>query len=93
MERKGGKKGARFAEEQACIWHSAKPPVRRGVEGGEGGDDLLGFEGDGDDLAYEAEDVAFVVFVVGSLVMPERGSVETRYWSMTHSKAERLPRR
>jgi hypothetical protein len=27
------------------------------VEGGEGGDDALGFEGDGDDLADEAEDV------------------------------------
>jgi hypothetical protein len=67
------------------------------VEGGEGGDDLLGFEGDGDDQADEAEDVAFVVFAVGSLVMPERGSVETRYWSGswfgTHSRAERLPRR
>jgi hypothetical protein len=35
------------------------------VEGGEGGDDLLGFEGDGDDLADEAEEVAFVVFAVG----------------------------
>jgi hypothetical protein len=33
------------------------------VEGGEGGDDLLGFEGDGDDLADEAEDVAFVLWV------------------------------
>jgi hypothetical protein len=35
------------------------------VEGWESGDDLLGFEGDGDDLADEAEDVAFVVFAVG----------------------------
>src|SRR5665213_681992 len=30
---------------------------------------------------------------LGSLTMPERASVETRYWSMTHSRAERLPRR
>jgi hypothetical protein len=35
------------------------------VEGGEGGDDFLGFEGDGDDLADEAEDVAFVFVAVG----------------------------
>ena len=35
------------------------------VEGGEGGDDLLGFEGDGDDLADEAEVVAFVVLAIG----------------------------
>lgn len=48
------------------------------LQGGQAGDDVLGSEGDGDDLADEAE---------------ERGSVETRYWSMTHSRAERLPRR
>jgi len=30
---------------------------------------------------------------LGSMTMPERGSVETRYWSMTHLRAERLPRR
>ena len=30
---------------------------------------------------------------LGSLVMPLRLSVETWYWSMTHSRAERLPRR
>ena len=35
------------------------------VEGGEGGDDLLGFEGDGDDLTDEAKDIAFVVCTVG----------------------------
>ena len=35
------------------------------AEGGEGGDELLGFEGDGDDLADEAEDVAFGVRVFG----------------------------
>ena len=35
------------------------------IEGGQGGDDLLGFEGDGDDLADEAEDVLRVVFAVG----------------------------
>jgi len=28
---------------------------------------------------------------LGSLTMPERASVETRYWSITHSRAERLP--
>ncbi len=54
---------------------------------------LLGFEGGGDDLADEAEDVALSSSRLGSLVMPEQGSVETRYWSMTHSRAERLPRR
>ncbi len=63
------------------------------VEGGEGGDDLLGFEGDGDDLADEAEDIVGSSSRLGSLTMPERGSVETRYWSITHSRAERLPRR
>jgi hypothetical protein len=31
----------------------------------EGGDDLLGFEGDGDDLADEAEDLALVILAVG----------------------------
>jgi hypothetical protein len=35
------------------------------VERGEGGDELLGFEGDGDDLADEAEDVLGVVGAVG----------------------------
>ena len=35
------------------------------VEGREGGDELLGFEGDGDDLADEAEDVFGVVGAVG----------------------------
>ncbi len=30
---------------------------------------------------------------LGSLVMPLRLSVLTRYWSMTHSRAERLQRR
>ena len=45
-----------------------------------------------DDLADEAEDVFGVVFAVGLLVMAERGSVVTRYWSMTYSRAERLPR-
>ncbi len=40
-------------------------PLRGEVEGWERGDDLLGFEGDGDDLADEAEDVAFIVFAVG----------------------------
>ena len=39
--------------------------LRRKIEGGEGGDDLLGFEGDGDDLADEAEDVFGVVGAVG----------------------------
>ena len=39
--------------------------LRRKIEGGEGGDDLLGFEGDGDDLADEAEDVFGVVGTVG----------------------------
>ena len=29
----------------------------------------------------------------GSLMMPLRLSVLTRYWSITHSKAERVPRR
>ena len=37
------------------------------VEGGEDGDDVLGFEGDGDDLADEAEDVAVIVFAVDRL--------------------------
>ena len=35
------------------------------IERGEGGDGLLGFEGDGDDLADEAEDVFGSVFAVG----------------------------
>ena len=35
------------------------------VEGGEAGDEVLGFEGDGDDLAEEAEDVLGVAFAVG----------------------------
>lgn len=35
------------------------------VEGGEGGDELLSFEGDGDDLAYQAEDIFGVVWAVG----------------------------
>jgi len=30
---------------------------------------------------------------LGSEVMPERGSVVIWYWSMIHSRAERLPRR
>ena len=30
---------------------------------------------------------------LGSLTMPLRLSVLTRYWSITHSRAERLPRR
>ena len=63
------------------------------VEGWEGGDDLLGFEGDGDDLADEAEDVAFIVGAVGVVGDAGAGAVEARDWSMTHSRAERLPRR
>jgi len=35
------------------------------IEGGQGGDDLLGFERDGDELADEAEDILRVVFAVG----------------------------
>ena len=35
------------------------------VEGGQGGDELLGLEGDGDDLGDEAEDVALVAGAVG----------------------------
>ena len=38
---------------------------KRKIEEREGGDDLLGFEGDGDDLADEAEDVFGVVGTVG----------------------------
>jgi len=37
----------------------------RRVEGGEGGDDLPGFEGGGDDLADEVEDVFGIVGTVG----------------------------
>ena len=40
-------------------------PALGEVEGGEGGDDFLGFEGDGDDLSDEAEDVVVVVGAVG----------------------------
>ena len=39
------------------------PALRGEVEGWEGGDDLLGFEGDGDDLGEEAEDVLGVGLV------------------------------
>ena len=35
------------------------------IEGGKGCDDLLGFEGDGDDLADQAEDVLRIFFAVG----------------------------
>jgi hypothetical protein len=46
-----------------------------------------------DDLAEEADDVFGGVGAVGSLVMPLRLSVLTWYWSITHSRAERLPKR
>jgi hypothetical protein len=63
------------------------------IQGWKPGDDLLGFQQDGDDMADEAEDVFGSPPRLGSLTMPERASVETRYWSTTHSRAERLPRR
>ena len=63
------------------------------VEGGEGGDDLLGFEGDGDDLADEAEDVAFVVFAVGVVGDAGAGVGGGAVWVDEPSRAERLPRR
>jgi hypothetical protein len=40
-------------------------PLAAEVQRGEGGDNLLGFEGDGDDLLDEAEDVGGVVGAVG----------------------------
>jgi hypothetical protein len=67
------------------------------VQGREGGDDLLGFEGDGDDLADEAEDVAIVVGAVGVVdyAGTGNGGDSVLCWSLmgTHSRAERLPRR
>jgi hypothetical protein len=65
MERRGRKGSAEAAGEQ--VFSGILRDHRSGgeVEGGEGGDDLLGFEGDGNDLADEAEDVAFVIFAVG----------------------------
>lgn len=39
--------------------------LRSQIKAREAGDDLLGFEEDGDDLANEAEDVFGVVLVVG----------------------------
>ena len=60
------------------------------VEGWEGGDDLLGFEGDRDDLADEAEDLAFVAFAVG-VVGEARAGVGGDVGP--YSRAERLPRR
>ena len=71
--------------------------LSREVEGGEGGDDALGFEGDGDDLADEAKDVFGVVGAVG--VVDDAGAGvggdAVLCWSPigTHSRAERLPRR
>jgi hypothetical protein len=51
----------------------ARPKVSGGeVKGGEGGDDLLGFEGDGDDLADEPEDV----FGVGLISFKAVGVVD-----------------
>jgi hypothetical protein len=47
----------------------------------------------GDDLADEADDVLLVVQAFGSLVMWPLSSLVTRYWSITHSSALRLPRR
>jgi hypothetical protein len=58
---------------------------------------LLGFQGDGDDLADEAEDVFGVVGAVG--VVDDAGAGvggdAVLCWSSigTHSRAERLPRR
>src|ERR1035441_1653991 len=120
------------------MWTSPRGSSDLEVEGGEGGDEALGFERDGDDLGtsyrsgrgtscgsrkVRVKDVhsnfndgnpPTTLWVssetvmtcpinlrmylgssgrLGSLTMPERGSVETRYWSMTHSRAERLPRR
>jgi hypothetical protein len=57
----GAKEDAKSAEEQAFSGILRDQRSGGEVEGGEGGDDLLGFERDGDDLADEAEDVAFVV--------------------------------
>ena len=62
----GGRKGnAEAAEEQAFSGILRSHCSGGEVEGGECGDDLLGFEGDGDDLADEAEDVFLIVVAVG----------------------------
>ena len=58
--------------------------------------DLYGFDTDADDLADEADDVFFIVRVVGVAgdAAGRRGdSVLVWYWSMTQSRALRLPRR
>ena len=73
----------------------------RKVERGEGGYDVLGFEGDGDDLADEAEDVfGVVVFTFKAVGVVDDsgagvGGDSVLCWSSigTHSRAERLPRR
>ena len=50
------------------------------------------FQADADDLADEADDV-LLVGPLGSERMPLRGSSLTWYWSMTQSRALRLPKR
>ncbi len=57
----------------------------------QGRDDLLRLEADGDDLTDEPEDVTFVVDTVRIALDPAARSIETRYWSITQSSAERLP--
>ena len=59
---------------------------------------MLGFQGDGDDLADEAEDVLGVVGAVG--VVDDAGAgvggdavLYRRWLRLTHSRVERLPRR
>ncbi len=60
-----------------CFYCIGRVKVLAGAEaeGGEGGDDLLGFVGDGDDLLDEAEDAGGVVdfFLWGIRVVDDVG--------------------